>query len=86
MQNFMNDTPKFVEMIHRWWSDLKIKRCFKIEDDYSVKWEDGLEVDVMEEVESYLMKRSDDDEGITGEGSLLSKKSMPKPKQQQGDC
>ncbi len=36
-----------------------------------VAWESGLEVEVMREVEGYLVKGRDDEEGITGEGSMI---------------
>nr|CAB3238692.1 dynein heavy chain 8, axonemal-like [Phallusia mammillata] len=53
MQNFMNDTVRFVEMIH------------------SVNWEYGLNETILQDVESYLVKGKDGQEGVTGEGSLL---------------
>ncbi|XP_077973667.1 uncharacterized protein LOC120348568 isoform X2 [Styela clava] len=53
MQNFMNDTVRFVEMIH------------------AVNWETGLEPSLLTEVESYLKKGKEGQEGVTGEGSLL---------------
>ncbi|CAK8694917.1 unnamed protein product [Clavelina lepadiformis] len=53
MQNFMNDTVRFVEMIH------------------GVDWETGLSDVIVQDVEAYLYKGKEGQEGVTGEGSLL---------------
>lgn len=37
----------------------------------SVDWEKGLDEGILQEVEGYIIKGKDGQEGVTGEGSLL---------------
>ncbi|XP_077977225.1 dynein axonemal heavy chain 8-like isoform X3 [Glandiceps talaboti] len=52
IQNILNDSIKFVELLH------------------NVKWQDGLNDDILSGIE-YFLPKSKEGEGVTGEGSLL---------------
>ncbi len=53
MQNILNDSTKFVDLLHE------------------LDWENGLDSNILANVEYYLPKQKEGGEGVTGEGSLL---------------